>query len=69
MTFDALTIFGIAYGALSGGFVLATALAQVPRPSVNWHTASAHLTQGRRVTARSTLHGRGRCPGLAWQPS
>ena len=69
MTFDALTIFGIVYGSLSGGFVLATALAEAPRRSVKWRTASVHFARGRRTMAQAALLGRRGRPRLAWQAS
>ena len=69
MTFDALTIFGIVYGALSGGYIIATALAQAPSPTVRWRSASARLASGRRTMARAAVRGRHERPRLAWQPS
>jgi hypothetical protein len=57
MTFDALTITGIVWSALSGGFVLATAFAQAAR-------RSAHLQPSSRpLTTRLAKRG---APGVVW---
>lgn len=44
MTFDALTIAGIVWCALSGGFVVATAFAQAPRRSASRRPSSLPFT-------------------------
>jgi hypothetical protein len=50
MTFDALTITGIVWCALSGGFVLATAFAQAPRRSTQARPSALPLAT--RLTKR-----------------
>jgi hypothetical protein len=46
MTFDALTITGIVWCALSGGFVVATAFAQAPRPLASRRPSARQLASG-----------------------
>jgi hypothetical protein len=47
MTFDALTIAGILSAALSGGFVLATAMIQSATWSAHARSLSASFAKGR----------------------
>jgi len=66
MTFDALTIAGIVTAVLSGGFVLALAMAEAPSPTVHRRPVPARLARGRQAMGRAVRARRGR-PGLAWQ--
>ena len=59
MTFDALTITGIVWCALSGGFVVATAFAQAPRPWASRRPSARQLATGLARRVAPTI-------GAAW---
>ena len=54
MTFDALTIAGIVTAVLSGGFVLALAMAEAPSPAAHRRPVAGTPCRGR------AWHGAGR---------
>ena len=66
MVFDALTIAGIVSGALSGGFVIATAMTRAPSRSAHRRSSSLPLARDTRSRGRA-VHARLGRPPLAWR--